>query len=218
MKVNNLLTTTTTTCLFIVVLTIFTTTSTCAEKKKKNSKTPLVLDIEDYIQITDWFSRYASTVDHKQWELFPDLFTKDAMIDYRASGGSYGTVVEMKQWLETVFQYFSASQHLISNIQIVNYIDQENVEVRAMFFNPMNLVYIPYKPFFTCGGWYNHKFVKMSDGKWRSKNLKVEMAFNNSNWHLGALLVLISVIAYYLKKQCTTNNSDEEGTKKKKGD
>ena len=79
----------------------------------------------------------------------------------------------------------------------------------------MNLVYIPYKPFFTCGGWYNHKFVKMSDGKWRSKNLKVEMAFNNSNWHLGALLVLISVIAYYLKKQCT-NNSDEEGTTKKK--
>ena len=55
----------------------------------------------------------------------------------------------------------------------------------------------------------------MTDGKWRSKNLKVEMAFNNSNWHLGALLVLISVIAYYLKKQCT-NNSDEEGTKKKK--
>ena len=75
MKVNNLLTTTTT-YLFIVVLIIFTTTSTCAEKKKKNSKTQLVLDIEDYIQITDWFSRYASTVDHKQWELFPDLFTK----------------------------------------------------------------------------------------------------------------------------------------------
>ena len=67
MKVNNLLTTTTT-YLFIVVLIIFTTTSTCAEKKKKkNSKTYLVLDIEDYIQITDWFSRYASTVDHKQW-------------------------------------------------------------------------------------------------------------------------------------------------------
>ena len=102
----------------------------------------------------------------------------------------------MKAWLENVFQYFSASQHLISNIQIVNFIDQRNVEVRAMFFNPMNLIFVPYQPFFTCGGWYNHKFVKLDDGKWRSKSLKVEMAFNNSNWHLGALITLIFCIIY----------------------
>ena len=47
----------------------------------------------------------------------------------------------------------------------VKYIDHRNVEVRAMFFNPMNVVFLPPQPFFTCGGWYNHKFVKMGDGK-----------------------------------------------------
>ena len=151
------------------------------------------LPFDDYMQITDWFSSYASTVDRKKWSTFHTLFTKNAFIDYRESGGSHGNVTEIKRWLETVFQYFSASQHLISNIQITKYIDQRNVEVRAMFFNPMNVVFVPYQPFFTCGGWYNHKFVKMDDGKWRSKYLRVEIAFNNSIWHATSLMVLLCV-------------------------
>ena len=156
------------------------------------------LPFDDYMQITDWFSTYASTVDRKKWSTFPDLFTENAFIDYRESGGSHGNVTKMKRWLETVFQFFSASQHLISNIQVVKYIDHRNVEVRAMFFNPMNVVFLPYQPFFTCGGWYNHKFVKMGDGKWRSKYLRVEIAFNNSVWHTTCLVVVLCAAIWYI--------------------
>ena len=197
--------------LLIIITISFLVASATASTKKSSTDSLSLLPVEDYIQITDWFSRYASTVDHKQWGLFPDLFTKEAMIDYRASGGSYGNVAEMKAWLENVFQYFSASQHLISNIQIVSFIDERNVEVRAMFFNPMNLIFVPYQPFFTCGGWYNHKFVKLDDGKWRSKNLKVEMAFNNSTWHLGALFTLIFCIIYC----CYSTRQHAKGKDKK---
>ena len=175
------------------------------------------LPFDDYMQITDWFSTYASTVDRKKWSTFPDLFTENAFIDYRESGGSHGNVTKMKRWLETVFQFFSASQHLISNIQVVKYIDHRNVEVRAMFFNPMNVVFLPYQPFFTCGGWYNHKFVKMGDGKWRSKYLRVEIAFNNSVWHTTCLVVVLcAAIWYILSRFCCCFASRQSMSSKEK--
>ena len=98
------------------------------------------LPFDDYMQITDWFSTYASTVDRKKWSAFPNLFTKCI---HRLSR-KWGFARERNRD-ETLagnsISIFSASQHLISNIQVVTYIDHRNVEVRAMFFNPMNVVF-----------------------------------------------------------------------------
>merc|ERR1711968_139850 len=72
-------------------------------------------EIADRAAKQDVMHAYARFVDSKDWPRWASLFMEDAFIDYTSSGGAKGSVVDMKKWLKSTFQLFSASQHMLTN-------------------------------------------------------------------------------------------------------
>jgi SnoaL-like domain len=125
--------------------------------------------ISDELDITALLNRYARAVDTKDWTLYRSVFTDDAHIDYSSAGAIAGTRDEVAGWLAEGFATIPMSLHYITNIE--SRIDGDAAQVRAMFYNPMQL------PGMTelscCGGYYHHELVRTSDG-WRSRSLREE--------------------------------------------
>ena len=72
--------------------------------------------ISDRIEIDDLITRYTRAVDQLDWALYDTVFTPDATIDYTASGGSSGPVVEVRRWLaEEAIPLFAQTQHLVGH-------------------------------------------------------------------------------------------------------
>ena len=125
----------------------------------------------DRLEINDLLTRYAHSVDSKDWTLYRSVFTDDAFIDYESAGGIKGDREEVANWLEKTMAGFPTTQHLISNIDVK--IDGDRATVRAMFYNPMGM---PSGKTFWCGGFYNHSLVRTADG-WKSERLIEESSW-----------------------------------------
>jgi 3-phenylpropionate/cinnamic acid dioxygenase small subunit len=125
----------------------------------------------DRLEINDLLTRYAHSVDSKDWALYRSVFTDDAFIDYESAGGIKGDREEVAKWLEKTMAGFPMTQHLISNIDVK--IDGDRASVRAMFYNPMGM---PSGKTFWCGGFYNHSLVRTADG-WKSQRLIEESSW-----------------------------------------
>jgi len=127
--------------------------------------------LADRLEINDLLTRYAHSVDSKNWTLYRSVFTDDAFIDYESAGGIKGTREEVADWLEKTMAGFPMTQHLISNIDVT--INGDAASVRAMFYNPMGM---PSGKTFWCGGFYNHSLVRTADG-WKSQRLIEESSW-----------------------------------------
>ena len=127
--------------------------------------------LADRIEINDLLTRYAHSVDTKDWALYRTVFTPDAFIDYESAGGVKGDRETVAKWLEETMAGFPMTQHLVANIDVK--LDGDTAKVRAMFYNPMKVA--NGKNFF-CGGWYNHDLTRTPDG-WRSTRLYEESAW-----------------------------------------
>ena len=125
----------------------------------------------DRLEINDLLTRYAHSVDSKDWTLYRSVFTDDAFIDYESAGGIKGDREAVANWLEKTMAGFPMTQHLISNIDVK--IDGDRTSVRAMFYNPMGM---PSGKTFWCGGFYNHSLVRTADG-WKSQRLIEESSW-----------------------------------------
>ena len=125
----------------------------------------------DRLEINDLLTRYAHSVDSKDWALYRTVFTDDAFIDYESAGGITGDREAVADWLEKTMAGFPMTQHLISNIDVK--IDGDRATVRAMFYNPMGM---PSGKTFWCGGFYNHSLVRTADG-WKSERLIEESSW-----------------------------------------
>ena len=125
----------------------------------------------DRLEINDLLTRYAHSVDSKDWTLYRSVFTDDAFIDYESAGGIKGDREAVANWLEKTLAGFPMTQHLISNIDVK--IDGDRASVRAMFYNPMGM---PSGKTFWCGGFYNHSLVRTADG-WKSQRLIEESSW-----------------------------------------
>ena len=135
----------------------------------------------DRLEINDLLTRYAHSVDSKDWALYRSVFTDDAFIDYESAGGIKGDREEVANWLEKTMAGFPMTQHLISNIDVK--IDGDRASVRAMFYNPMGM---PSGKTFWCGGFYNHSLVRTADG-WKSQRLIEESSwFDRAAEAMGA--------------------------------
>lgn len=121
--------------------------------------------LADRLEITDLLTRYASSVDRKDWQSWRSCFTEDAYIDYRSAGGIDGDRETVARWLEETLAQFPMTQHLVSNIDIE--VDGDRATARAMLFNPMGN---PDGSTWFCGGYYNHELVRTPEG-WRSRRL-----------------------------------------------
>jgi len=122
-----------------------------------------------FIEITDFFSRYARAVDTRDWDLYRTLFTADAHIDYSSSGGSVGNLEETVSFLSKALDMFEMSQHLVTNIEVLEK-EENEADVLALFNNPMRL---KGGEIWFVGGRYRHELIR-SDAGWKSRKLVEE--------------------------------------------
>ena len=123
--------------------------------------------ISDELEISALLTRYARAVDSKDWDLYRSVFTDDAHIDYSSAGAIAGSREQVADWLARGFAAIPMSMHYITNIE--SQIDGDTAQVRAMFYNPMQLPGMTELSY--CGGYYYHELVRTDDG-WRSRNLR----------------------------------------------
>ena len=121
--------------------------------------------LADRLAITDVLTRYAWSLDAKEFDGLDDVFTPDAHIDYSSSGGTKGAFPEVKAWLASVMPHFPAYQHLVTNVDLR--VDGDTATSRAEFYNPM----VTTKPdgsrgIFFVGGEYHDRLVRTPAG-WR---------------------------------------------------
>ena len=128
-----------------------------------------IQEISDRLEIQGVLAKYARAVDTRDWALWRSLFTDDATVDYSSAGAIAGTRDEVAAWLAAALGAMQMMQHFITNIEID--ISGDTADVRAMFYNPMQLPGMPDLSF--CGGYYHHTMVRTPDG-WRSRALREE--------------------------------------------
>jgi hypothetical protein len=122
--------------------------------------------IADKLEIHELLARYARGVDTHDWELWKSVFTDDALVDYSQSGVMRGKRDEVADFLREVYETIPWATHYITNIEIELLGDRANV--RAMFFNPMQLPGMDADS--STGGYYFHELVRTPDG-WKSEHL-----------------------------------------------
>lgn len=112
--------------------------------------------------------RFATgQVDGSEFELFDEIFTEDAVLDFRASGGIRGDLATMKEWLASAYAAFPVQHHLTGQMQITFSEDRTEARARTWLVNPMGRrlddgsVQLSHS-----GGWYLDHVVKTEQG-WR---------------------------------------------------
>jgi len=125
--------------------------------------------VSDEAEIARLLYRYARAVDTKDWELYRSVFTQNAVIDYSSAGIPAGSRDEIAEFLSKGFTTIPWRMHYITNIEAD--VDGDTAQVRAMFYNPMQLPGMAEMS--SCGGYYHHELVRTSDG-WRSRHLREE--------------------------------------------
>jgi len=160
----------------------------------------MLCSIEDELAITNFLTKYAHAYDTRDWDLLVTLFDQHALLDYTAAGGIKGNIGEIVTYMRVVFGskdsigFFSFSQHLISNIDVFC-VDQRTAKVRAMFFNPLGLRFIPIQLY--VGGWYNHNLTKY-DNIWKSTFVSEDIVYNTVMRDLILFSLLAAFTIYYL--------------------
>ena len=123
-------------------------------------------EISDRIEIQELLVRYSHAVDTRNWEMYENVFTPDAFIDYTCFGGPAGTVTEIRAFLEMAMPKFQSFQHMIANT-VLDFVDADHVKSRTICHNPMVMDIGEGKQHvFYCGLWYIDDLVRTSDG-WR---------------------------------------------------
>lgn len=124
-------------------------------------------ELSDRFELQDLVFRYAELIDSKQFDALRDVFTADAHIDYRAFGGSVGSLEETIAFLEAAVtdELFPDTQHLNANVQLQ--LAGDAASGRVMCFNPMVMA-MPEggQQTYFLGLWYLDEYRRTGEG-WR---------------------------------------------------
>ena len=74
--------------------------------------------LSDRFEIRALIVRYSNALDARRFELLDEVFTPDAYIDYRATGGIEGHYPHIRKWLPPAVTAFPHMCHLVGNIGI----------------------------------------------------------------------------------------------------
>lgn len=128
--------------------------------------------ISDHIEIENVLTRYCFAVDDRDWDAYRSLFTPDAVIDDRVTGGIQGGVGEHIQYLKKALSKVVLSQHALSTIRID--VACNSASVRAQCFCPMVIDLGESKTgVFFQGLWYRNTLVRAHD-RWKISRLSEE--------------------------------------------
>jgi hypothetical protein len=92
--------------------------TTPQETKRKMSMTLTCEQISDRVEIEDVLTRYCYAGDDRESDVYRGLFTHDAVIDDRVTGGIQSGVEENIQYLSRALSRVVLSQHAISTVRI----------------------------------------------------------------------------------------------------
>jgi SnoaL-like domain len=136
-------------------------------------------ELLDRVEIADLNARYtyhhdviaprfaAGQVDGSEFDLFDEIFTEDAVLDFRSSGGIRGDLTTMKEWLAPAYAAFPVQHHLTGQTQITFSADRTEARARTWLVNPMGRrLDDGGLQFSYSGGWYLDHLVKTERG-WR---------------------------------------------------
>ncbi len=125
-------------------------------------------EISDRLELQHLLISYSEAIDRREFDELDDIFTADAYIDYRDTGGIDGRYPQIKAWLaETLPAYFERNAHMLGLPAIKLAGDQATA--RTFCFNPMMLKGDKpgQKPaVMQVGVWYDDEFVRTAAG-WR---------------------------------------------------
>jgi len=128
--------------------------------------------ISDHIEIANILTRYCYAVDDREWDAYRSLFTPDAVIDDRVTGGIQSGVEEHIQYLKKALSKVVLSQHAISTVRID--VTGKSAFVRAHCSCPMVVDLGESKTgVFFQGLWYRNTVVLTHDG-WKISHLAEE--------------------------------------------
>jgi len=136
----------------------------------------------DRRDIEDKAILYAHLIDTKQFKRLIEVFTPDAYIDYKASGGEAGALPEIIPFLEKSLPMFKNTQHLMSNVMVNFSEDGKNATGQVMLLNPMTITVEGKDVTFFVGLWYNDDWVKTADGWKIAKRVQQAGYVHNSPW------------------------------------
>lgn len=128
-------------------------------------------EVADRLEIEAALTLYAWGVDSKQFHLWKEVFTDDAVLDFSSVGYPAASRDEVIAGFGAALAHVPMTQHFISNVAITFDPAGDRAEVRAMFYNPMQLPGMD--DYSYCGGYYHHRFVRTALG-WRSEHLVEE--------------------------------------------
>jgi hypothetical protein len=121
--------------------------------------------LSDRFEIRALIVRYSNALDARRFEWLDEVFTADAYIDYRATGGIDGRYPKIRAWLPPAVSAFPRMCHLVGNIGIR--LDGERAQARTLCLNPV-VVPLPdgARPVMFLAMWYRDRLVRTAHG-WR---------------------------------------------------
>ena len=128
-------------------------------------------EISDRLEIQQLLVDYSTAIDNKSFDDLDDVFTSDAYIDYRVTGGIDGHYPQVKAWLAEVLPNFPAYSHMLGNFDIK--ISGDTAVSRAICFNPM-VFDVEKKQILFVGIWYEDELIRTADGWRMSKRVETK--------------------------------------------
>ena len=122
-------------------------------------------ELADRFAIRDLIVRYANALDTRRFELLDELFTPDAYIDYRATGGIDGRYPQIRGWLPGAVSAFPHMCHLVGNIGVT--LAGDEARATTLCLNP---VVVPgadsHQQVMFLAMWYRDRLLRTAAG-WR---------------------------------------------------
>lgn len=123
----------------------------------------------DRIAIDDLLTHYATLIDSRRFEELDQVFTFDAVLDYRSAGGVRGSFPEVRDWLASVLPAFTWTQHLVVNRAVELAPGADEANCRSLFHNPNSMEIEGRSWLFVVGGAYHDRLVRTDSG-WRIRH------------------------------------------------
>jgi ketosteroid isomerase-like protein len=138
-----------------------------------------VQEISDRLEIQDLIARYSYALDSRDYDSLDQLFTSDAVLDYRATGAIRGSLQEMKAFVAEAFAMFAGTQHLTTQTLVTFDDDGNTAHARSACHNPMVFGGDLQPKMMIVGLWYVDTLERTPDG-WRFKERVEELLYNTT--------------------------------------
>jgi hypothetical protein len=139
--------------------------------------------LSDQQEIRALIVRYSNALDSRRFELLDEIFTPDAYIDYRATGGIDGRYPQIRRWLPPAVTAFPRMCHLVGNIQIT--LAGDAASARTLCLNPVAVpLPVAGQQVMFLAMWYRDELVRTARGWRMSRRVQQGCVQHNVPAHL----------------------------------